>query len=142
MPSTLYITVHKTETKTQVRSVPKSLTRQALTDEPYKNKFKKDVGRDIFSTIAAAPIIKIPVPKKKLEAIETPKYFLKITLRKVYKLAQPKLITIFPRSAQTSEPKLTLKEVLTKKPATIPPNKYVMHIQAIANAQTRLLDII
>ena len=57
--------------------------------------------------IAPAPIIKIPVPKKKDEAIEIPKYFLKIILRKVYRLAQPKLITIFPKTAIINEPMFT-----------------------------------
>jgi len=64
-------------------SVPMLLTRQALTDEPYRKMLRKAVGIDRFSTMAATPMIRIPVPKKKLEAIEMPKYLLKIMLRKV-----------------------------------------------------------
>ena len=41
------------------------------------------VGSLRFSTIAAAPIIRMPVPKKKEEATEIPKYLLKITFKKV-----------------------------------------------------------
>ena len=57
-----------------------------------------------FPRIAAAPIIKIPVPKKNDIIIEIQKCFLKIMLINTYKLAQPKLIMSFPKSAQTSEP--------------------------------------
>ena len=42
------------------------LLKQAYTDEPYKNMFK--IGE--FPSTAAAPIIKIPVPKKNEEIIE------------------------------------------------------------------------
>ena len=45
------------------------LTKQAFTEDPYKNTFKIAVGMGNFSTMAATPIIKIPVPKKKLEAM-------------------------------------------------------------------------
>ena len=55
------------------------LERHANTDEPYK----KILRPTLLPIIAAAPIIKMPVPKKKLDAIEIPKYLLKITLRKV-----------------------------------------------------------
>ena len=92
--------------------------------------------------IAAAPIIKIPVPKKKEETIETAKYFLKITFKNTYKLAHPRLIIIFPRNAQISDPKLTEKDSPTNKPAKIAPSKYVIHIEAIARAQIIVLLII
>ena len=72
---------------------------------------------------AAAPIIKMPVPKKNDEAIEIQKCFLKMIFKKTYKLAQPKLIIIFPRSAQTSDPKLTEKERPTNKPDKIVPRR-------------------
>ena len=98
----------------------KLLLKQALTDEPYKKMLRIE---DDFPKIAPAPIIKMPVPKKKDEAIETPKYFLKITFKKVYKLAQPRLITTFPSIAQISEPKLTLKERPTKSPANTAPKR-------------------
>ena len=94
----------------QIISVPILLTRQAFTDEPYRNMFSKNVGMDSFSTMAATPIISIPVPKKKLEAMEIPKYLLKIMLRKVYRLAQPRLITILPRMAIIREDTLTSVE--------------------------------
>ena len=47
----------------------KLLMRQAKTDEPYKNMFSTEE----FPKIAAIPMISIPVPKKKLEAMEIPK---------------------------------------------------------------------
>ena len=83
------------------------LERHAKTDEPYKKIFNNDE----FPMMAAAPIIRIPVPKKKEEAMEIPKYLLKIMLRKVYKLAHPKLITIFPKIAMIKEPTFTWNEV-------------------------------
>ena len=64
-------------------NVPILLARQAFTLEPYRNAFKNQVGRDSPSTIAATPIIRIPVPKKKDYAIDKPKYLLKITFKKV-----------------------------------------------------------
>ena len=73
--------------------------------------------------IAAAPIIKIPVPKKNEEMIEIQKCFLKMMFRKTYKLAQPKLIASFPSKAQTREPKLTEKGSPTKSPASIVPSR-------------------
>ena len=76
-----------------------------------------------FPTTAAAPIISIPVPKKKDEAIEIQKCFLKIMFKNTYRLAQPKLMMIFPRRAQISDPKLTEKDNPTKSPANIVPNK-------------------
>ena len=92
--------------------------------------------------MAAAPMIRMPVPKKKEDAIEIPKYFLKITFRNVYKLAHPKLIIIFPKTAQTKDSTFTSKGILTNKPAATAPSKYVIHIHAIANAQVIVLDII
>lgn len=91
---------------------------------------------------AAAPIIKIPVPKKNDSIIEIQKCFLKIIFIKTYKLAQPRLIISFPSNAQISEPKLTLNESPTSIPARTVPKKYVPHIQTIANAQTSDFDII
>ena len=44
---------------------------------------RKLVGSPNPSTIAAAPIMRMPVPKKKDEATEMPNYLLNITLRKV-----------------------------------------------------------
>ena len=91
--------------------------------------------------IAAAPIIKMPVPKKNDEAIDAAKYFLKIMFKKTYKLAQPRLIITFPKSAQTSEPKLTENGNPTSKPASIVPIRYVPHMQAIENAQVSDFEI-
>ena len=93
-------------------------------------------------SIAAAPIIKMPVPKKKDDAIEIQKCFLKIMFKKTYKLAQPKLISNFPSKAQIREPKFTEKDSPTSAPASIVPIKYVIHIEAIAKAQVRDLLII
>jgi len=81
------------EINKHVIRVTKLLVKQALTDEPYKKKFK--IGE--LPTTAATPIIKIPVPKKKLDAIDTPKYLLKITFKNVYKLDHPNDITILER---------------------------------------------
>ena len=61
--------------------------------------------------------------------------------KKTYKLAQPKLMMSFPSKAQTSEPKFTENDKPTNNPAKIVPNKYVMHMQAIANAQASVLLI-
>ena len=55
--------------------------------------------------------------------------------KKTYKLAQPKLINNFPSNAQIKEPNLTENDRPTKAPAKTVPIKYVIHIQAIANAQ-------
>ena len=71
--------------------------------------------------IDPTPITKIPVPKKKDEAIEMPKYLRNITFKKVYKLAQPKLINILPKTAQTRLYTFTEKDVCVKSPATIEP---------------------
>ena len=92
--------------------------------------------------IDPTPITKIPVPKKKDEAIEMPKYLRNITFKKVYKLAQPKLIINLPSKAEISEPKLTENDNPTNAPASIVPTKYVKHIQAIAKAQVIDLLII
>lgn len=54
------------------------LDKQAETDEPYKKIFKM---AELPKT-APAPMITIPVPKKKDEAIEIQKWRLKIMLRK------------------------------------------------------------
>ena len=83
------------------------LDRQAFTDEPYRKMLRKEEGRERLSTIAAAPMIRIPVPKKKEEAIEIPKYLLKITLRKVKRLAQPSERIILPNIATSREPIFT-----------------------------------
>ena len=112
-----------------------SLDKQALTDEPYKKIFKTLE----FPKIAAAPTINMPVPKKNEEAIEIAKYFLKIIFKNTYKLAQPTLIMIFPKIAQISEPTFTANDKPTNKPAKTAPNKYVIHIQAIAKAQIMVL---
>jgi len=76
-----------------------------------------------FPKIAPAPITSIPVPKKNDERIEIQKFFLKIIFKNTYKLAQPRLIIIFPRSAQISDPKFTLNDKLTSNPAKTVPNK-------------------
>ena len=57
--------------------------RQAFTEEPYRNIFRKNDGSARFSTTAAAPIIRIPVPKKNEEASDIPKYLLKMIFKKV-----------------------------------------------------------
>ena len=92
--------------------------------------------------MAAAPIIRMPVPKKNDETIDIQKYFLKIIFKNTYRLAQPKLIIILPSSAHISDPKLTAKDNPTRAPARMVPSRYVMHIQAIANAQVIDLLII
>ena len=117
--------------------VQRLLVKQANTDEPYKNTFR--IG--VLPTIEPTPITKIPVPKKKDDAMDTPKYLRKITLRKVYKLAQPRDIIILPRIAQSKLPTLTSKDVRVSSPATIAPNKYVTHMHAIANVQESVLEI-
>ena len=48
---------------------------------------------------------------------------LNMTFRKTYKLAQPKLIIIFPSNAQIKEPKLTENDKPTNNPAKIVPIK-------------------
>ena len=120
----------------QFSMVKKFPDRQAKTDEPYKKTLS--IGEE--PTIAAAPIIKIPVPKKKQDSIDIPKYLLKITFKKVYRLAQPKLIMIFPNKAAKSEPKFTLKSVPVSPPAIIAPKRYETHIAAIAKAQDKVFD--
>ena len=82
VPKALYISAHAPDTTMLVTKVITSLVRQAFTDAPYKNTFRNFAGIDIFSKIAAAAIIKIPVPKMKLDAIGSPKFFLKIMLIK------------------------------------------------------------
>ena len=136
MPSRLYIAVHEAEHNRHIITDKKLLERQAKTDEPYRNIFKiPELPR-----IAAAAIIRIPVPKKNEEIIEIQKCFLKIIFKNTYKLAQPKLIIIFPRMAQISEPKLTENESPTSAPASIVPIRYVIHIAAIANAH--IIDLL
>ena len=134
----LYIIAQEVETIRQITTDKKLLDKQAKTDEPYK----KILSKLEFPKIAAAPTIKIPVPKKNDDAIEMAKYFLKIIFKKTYKLAQPRLMIIFPSIAQIKEPKFTAKDNPTSNPAKIVPNKYVTHIQAIAKAQIIVLDII
>ena len=73
------MTVHAAEHTRHKSRVTILLERQAYTEEPYR----KILSTELFPIIAAAPMIRIPVPKKKEEAIEIPKNFLKITLRKV-----------------------------------------------------------
>ena len=107
------------DTARHIKTVKRLLERHANTDEPYKKIFKTLE----LPKIAAAPIIKIPVPKKKDDAIDTAKYFLKMIFKKTYKLAQPKLITILPKIAHISEPTLTAKDAPTKRPARTVPNK-------------------
>ena len=120
----------------QTRIVNGVAERQAYTDDPYKNTFRSGV----FPAIAPTPTSSMPVPKKKDEAIDIPKYLRKITLRKVYKLAQPALIKILPRSAQISEPTFTEKDALTSAPAITVPNKYVIHIHAMENVPIAVFD--
>ena len=120
-----------------IRIDKKLLDKQAKTDEPYK----KMLSIAELPRIAAAPIIKIPVPKKNDERIEIQKFFLKIMFKKTYKLAQPKLIITLPSNAQIREPKFTENESPENKPAKIEPIKYVPHIQAIAKAQVSVLLI-
>ena len=79
------------------------------------------MSAELFPMIAAAPIIRIPVPKKNDEIIETPKYLLKIMFKNVYKLAHPKLIIILPKTAQISEPTFTSNDVPESIPARTPP---------------------
>ena len=95
-----------------------------------------------FPSIAAAPIIKIPVPKKNDEAIEIQKCFLNIIFKNTYKLAQPKLIIILPSKAHISDPTFTEKDNPTSSPDKIVPSKYVIHIHTTANAQEIVLLII
>ena len=76
-----------------------------------------------FPNIAAAPIIKIPVPKKNDDKIDIQKCFLKIMFKKTYKLAQPKLIKSFPKKAHKSDPTFTENDKPTNNPAKIVPTK-------------------
>ena len=69
MPIKLYITVQATEQIKHIITDRKLLDKQAKTDEPYK----KILSIAEFPSIAAAPIIKIPVPKKKDDAIKKKK---------------------------------------------------------------------
>lgn len=131
------MTAHATETTRHTSNVTIVLERHAYTDEPYKNR----LSREEFPT-TAAPIIRIPVPKKKEEAMEIPKYLLKMVFRKVYKLAQPRLMTILLKTASTNEPIVISKEAPVSSPADTAPIRYVMHIQAMENAPTMDLDII
>ena len=91
--------------------------RQAFTDEPYKKIFKIDE----FPTTDAAPMTGMPVPRTKHKAIEIPNFLLKITLIKVYKLAQPKLIIILPKMAKIRELALIVNERPVRAPARVPP---------------------
>ena len=125
-----------TDTSEQINNVNKLLLKQANTDEPYKKIFKIDE----FDVKAPKAIIKIPVPKKNDEAIDTPKNLLKITFKKVYKLAHPKLIIILLIIAIIKEPTFTSKEAWTNNPATTVPIRYVMHMQAIEKAPIIDLD--
>lgn len=72
---------------------------------------------------ATAPIIRMPVPKKKDEAMGMPKYLLKMVLRKVYRLAHPRLMTILLKTAMTSEPALPSKEAPVSSPAATAPTR-------------------
>ena len=63
----------------QVPSVRILPDRHALTDEPYRNMF----SAELLPKIAAAPMIGIPVPMKKLAPMDIPKYLLNTTFRKV-----------------------------------------------------------
>ena len=74
--------------------------------------------------------------------MEMPKYFRKMMLRNVYRLAQPRLMMILPSSAHTSAPAFTSKEMPVSKPAATAPSRYVMHIQAMAKAHTSVLESI
>ena len=96
---------------------------------------------DELPTTAATPMIMIPVPKKKDDAIEIPKNLRNIMFKNVYRLAHPRLIIIFPTIAQIKEPILHEKEVPLRIPANTAPVRYVMHIQAIENAPTIVFDI-
>ena len=92
--------------------------------------------------IPAAPIIGIPVPRTKHNAIDIPNFERKITLMKVYKLAQPKLIINLPSIAQISEPALIENGNPVAAPAIMPPIIYVIHIQVMENAPSKVLEII
>lgn len=134
----LYIMLHATDTTRQISTVSILLDKLANTEDPYKNILR--TGE--FPTIDATPKTNIPVPRKNEEAIDIANFLRKIMLRKTYKLAQPRLIISFPRIAHIREPTPTANEVPTNSPAKIVANKYEMHMQAIANAQTIVLDII
>ena len=73
------MTAQATEHTRHTIKVTTVLERHAYTDAPYKKIF----NRELFPKIAAAPMIRIPVPKKKEDAMEIPKYFLKITFKNV-----------------------------------------------------------
>lgn len=94
-----------------------------------------------FPSIAPAPMIMIPVPKKNEDAIEIPKNFLKITFKNTYKLAQPRLIIIFPSIAQINDHALTAKLMPENSPARIVAKRYEMHMQAIENAPMIVFEI-
>lgn len=111
------MTAHTAETNRHTSTVTKSLLRQANTELPYRKMFSTEE----FPKIAAAPMMKIPVPKKNEDAMETAKYLLKMIFRKVYRLAQPRLISILPRTAHKSEPTFTAKEIPVSRPAAAAP---------------------
>ena len=70
---------HAADTTMQVHSVMMLLLRQALTEEPYRKMF----SAELLPRIAAAPMMGMPVPMKKLDAMEMPKYRRNRALRKV-----------------------------------------------------------
>ena len=67
----------------QISKGPIPLDKLAFTDAPYRKILRKLAGSFKVSTMAAAPMIRMPVPKKKDEATEMPKYLLNITFKKV-----------------------------------------------------------
>ena len=77
----------------------------------------------------------------KEDATEIPKYFLKMILRKVKRLAQPNERMILPKKATSKDPKFTFQAYPANRPPATPPKKYVTHIHAMAKAQTMVLDI-
>ena len=63
------MTAHTAETNRHTIRVPILLDRQALTEEPYRKMF----SAGLLLRIAAAPMMGRPVPRAKLEAMDTPK---------------------------------------------------------------------
>ena len=75
------MTAQATLTTRHTTSVSGVALRQAYTEDPYRKPFRT-LPRE-FPRIIPIAMMGRPVPKKKEEAMEIPKYFLKITFRKV-----------------------------------------------------------
>lgn len=71
-----------------------------------------------------------------------PKYLLKILSIKIYRLAHPRLITIFPKTIIINEPAFTLKDIPVNSLGDTVSSIHALHIQDIENALAKAFDII